>query len=422
MYTFLLILVLYLPFQLALNPMAGVDLASVRVLILVLFGVWLAQGLKKKNLPFNGNGQTYLVLAFLSLNFLSISVATNTDWSIRKLLFLFSIFPIYFVASQLISSQERLWGVVRGMVWSGTGVALIGIVQFGAQFIFGVKVVYAFWAKTVIIPFLGSSFGEAVLKNPSWLVNISGQTYLRATSLFPDPHMFSFYLGLVLPLAGGLIFYNKQHKTLYTGAASLIFLADMLTFSRGGYVGLFAGMVFVMLFFWHKIAKKYKIAMGFVLGLGCLVLLLPSPISQRFLSSWDLKEGSNQGRLVMWQKAAEVITENPLLGVGIGNYPLAVSSLATYRDPIYAHNTYLDIAVETGLPNMLVWIGLLVVSMVSFWKKAKRERLFFFALVGLVIFASHSLVETAIYSPVVLTLFLIILSFSQLKIDHEKAS
>ena len=124
----------------------------------------------------------------------------------------------------------------------------------------------------------------------------------------------------------------------------------------------------------------------------------------------------------MWKAAGEIILVHPILGVGIGNYPLAVTSLATYRDPIYAHNTYLDIAVETGLPNMFIWVGLLGVSMFSFWKKTKQETLFFFALISLLIFASHSLTETAIYSPVVLTLFLVILSFSQLKLNNEKTT
>jgi O-antigen ligase len=421
MYKALLFLVLYLPFQLALNPVAGVDLASIRILILGLFGAWLAQGLKNRQVKLNSSGQAFLVLAFLGLNFLSISVATNADWSVRKLLFLFSIFPIYFVASQLINSKQRFLEVVSGIVWSGTLAAFVGVVQFGAQFIYGVKAVFVFWSKFVIVPFLGNSFGEAVLKNPSWLVNISGQTYLRATSFFPDPHMFSFYLGLVLPLAVGIIFY-KQRRSWYIGAASIIFLADILTFSRGGYVGLLAGIIFTAIFFWHKVPKKYKISMGFVLGIGCVILLFPSPISQRFLSSLDLKEGSNQGRLVMWKAAGEIILVHPILGVGIGNYPLAVTSLATYRDPIYAHNTYLDIAVETGLPNMFIWVGLLGVSMFSFWKKTKQETLFFFALISLLIFASHSLTETAIYSPVVLTLFLVILSFSQLKLNNEKTT
>jgi len=420
MYNFLVILILYLPFQLAINPMAGIDLASIRILILVLFFAWLAQGLKNKNFQIKNNPQTWLVASFLFLNAFSLIMAKNTDWSIRKLLFLFSIFPIYFVASQLICDKKRLLMVTNAMVFGGAVVATLGIIQFLAQFVVGLETTFAFWAKYMTMPFLGDSFGEAVLKNPSWLVNVAGQTYLRATSLFPDPHMFSFYLGLVLPLALGLMLEKKKGNWLAAGAFNMIFLADALTFSRGGYLGLFAGAIFVGISFWQRIDRKYKITMGALLSLGLLIAIVPSPISQRFISSFDLKEGSNQGRIAMWRKAAEVVLENPLLGVGIGNYPLEVSPTATYRDPIYAHNTYLDIAAETGILNMLVWIGILGVTFWGFWRKSRRENLFFFSSVSLVIFSAHSLVETAIYSPVVLTLFLVIISLYNTDVLDEE--
>ncbi len=417
---FLLVIILYLPFQLALNPVAGVDLASIRVLILLLFFVWLAQGLKKKNIQIKNNWQTGLIVSFLLLNVLSIIVAKNTDWSIRKLLFLFSIFPLYFVASQLISNREKMFKVVKAAVFSGSVVAAIGIIQFASQFVVGLEKTYVFWAKFIITPFLGSSFGAAVLKNPSWLVNIAGQTYLRATSLFPDPHMFSFYLGLLSPLAFGLVMQNKGKKGLSILSFSLIIVADLLTFSRGGYVGLFGGLVFIGLFAWIGMSQRYKIITAIVFLSGLAILFVPSPVSQRFLSSFDLKEGSNQGRMQMWQKASSVILDKPVLGTGIGNYPLEVVATATYRDPIYAHNTYLDIAVETGILNALIWISLLVSAMFGFWHKAKKERLFLFALISLIIFATHSMVETAIYSPVVLSLFLVILSLNNINLQDEK--
>ena len=422
MFDVFVVLVLYLPFQLALNPVAGVDLASIRVLIIFLFAFWLMQGLKRKNIQINNNLQTWLVVAFLFLNTFSIFVAKNNDWSIRKLVFLFSIFPIYFVASQLILTKFSALRVVNAIVVSATVIAVIGIVQFLLQFLLGLDVVYDIWANFVISPFLGQNLSEAVLKNPSWLVNIAGQTYLRATSFFPDPHMLAFYLGLSLPLAGGLWFSDKNQKWLAITSFSLILIADLLTFSRGGYMGLFSGLIFMGLFFSKTIFQKYKKTLILTICFVLVFISIPSPISQRFFSSFNVKEGSNQGRMVMWKKATAVIIENPLMGVGIGNFPLAVKATATYREPIYAHNTYLDIAVETGIINMLVWMGILLITMRGFWQKAEKDKLFLGALVSLIVFSAHSLVETAVYSPVVLTLFLIIISLSNLKIKHEKTS
>jgi len=411
MNTFLIVLIAYLPFQLALNPSAGIDLASIRVLILGAFFVWLAEGLRRRRLVVKKNMQTGLIITFLFLSLLSGLVARNTDWSGRKLLFLFSIFPVYFVASQIINSRGKILKAVRAIVISATAAATIGLAQFLSQFFFGLEVVYKFWADHIIEPFLGKTFAAAVLENPSWLVNVSGKTYLRATATFPDPHMFSFFLGLVIPLALALAVLSDK-KLFYGLAAAILLLADAATFSRGGYLGLFAGLVLAVIFAWPKLKKAPKILAAGLAVILAAILLIPNPVSQRYFSSFDLKEGSNEGRIEMWQKASKIILENPLSGVGIGNYPLEIRPEAVYRDPIYAHNTYLDIAAESGVLSALAFLGILIFATRSLLKKGREGLIFLAGAMSLTIFAIHSLVETAIYSPVVLTLFLFIVSFS----------
>ncbi|MEK7598131.1 MAG: O-antigen ligase family protein [Patescibacteria group bacterium] len=409
--TFLIVLIAYLPFQLALNPSAGIDLASIRVLILGAFFVWLAVGLRKKRLVVKKNIQTGLVITFLFLNVLSLLVARNTDWSSRKLLFLFSIFPVYFVASQAVNKREKILKASQTIVFSATAAATVGLVQFFAQFLFGLESVYKFWADHVIEPFLGKTFAAAVLQNPSWLVNISGKTYLRATATFPDPHMFSFFLGLVIPLALALAVLSEK-KIFYSLALVILLLADAATFSRGGYLGLFAGLVLAITLSWPRLKKVPKVLAAGLAVLLAVILIIPNPVSKRYFSSFDLKEGSNEGRMEMWQKAVSIALNNPLNGVGIGNYPLEIKPGASYRDPIYAHNTYLDIAAETGILSTLAFLGILIFAIKSFLKKSRESLIFLASAISLTIFAIHSLVETAIYSPVVLTLFLIIVSFS----------
>ena len=420
MYNLLLFLAAYLPFQIALNPSEGIDLASVRVLVLLAFLVWLAEGLRNKKLIIKKNIQTGLVASFLFLNLLSAVVAKNSDWSARKLLFLFSIFPLYFVTVAVINNKERIIRLGKALVFSGAAVAFFGLVQFFSQFIFGLERVYKFWASYVIVPFLGKTFSQAVLQNPSWLVNISGKTYLRATATFPDPHMLSFFLGLIIPIALALLLMEKR-KFFYGLLLAALLICDALTFSRGGYLGLFAGSLATGIFYWNKIQKNHKILLGGLAAVFLLVLLIPNPVSKRYLSSFNLKEGSNKGRIETWRQAVGVVANHPITGVGIGNYPLEIKPTASYREPIYAHNTYLDIAAETGALNALVWIGLLISATVAFLKKSKEDILFSSLAISLVIFSAHSLVETAIYSPVVLSALLIILSFSNIKSEKENA-
>jgi putative inorganic carbon (HCO3(-)) transporter len=419
MENYILFLAAYLPFQLALSPAADVDLASIRVLVLALFLAWLACGLKNKKVIVRGL-QSLLVLTFLFFNALSVIMAKNTDWSWRKLLFLFSLFPVYFIVAATIDSRKKALRLVKFLVASGAAVAAVGIIQFAAQFVFGLEKVYKFWAGNVIGPFLGKAFGQAVLQNPSWLVNIAGETYLRATATFPDPHMLAFYLGLLIPLALGVVFSEKKQRFFWLAALGALLLCDLLTFSRGGYLGLFAGAATMLFLWWNKIGRSYKFSAVALAGLMIAALLVPGPISQRFYSSFDFQEGSNAGRIAIWGQALQVSENNPLLGVGIGNYPLAIKASADYREPIYAHNTYLDIAVETGIVNALVWAGLLLAAFLKFSALGEKDIFFLTCAVSIVIFAAHSMVETAVYSPTVLVLLLFIIGFSNIRPSDEK--
>lgn len=416
----LFFLAAYLPWQIALNPSEGIDLASSRVLIILIFLLWVAESLKNKKVVIKKTLQTGLVVSFLFLNLFSIVAAKNTDWSARKLLFLFSLFPLYFVASAAINNKNKITAISKALVFSGTAVAAVGLIQFFSQFVFGLDRVYKFWANNVIVSFLGKTFSEAVLKNPSWLVNVSGKTYLRATATFPDPHMLSFFLGLLIPVAVAL-FLSENKKTFYGLAVVVLLFCDLATFSRGGYLGIFAGAIAAIVLCWNKIQKKSKTYLIIAVTLFVLCLSIPNPVSQRYFSSFNLEEGSNKGRIETWQKTLDVIASHPIIGVGIGNYPLEIKATANYRDPIYAHNAYLDIAAETGIPNALVWISLLSAAMISFFRKSKESIIFAALGISLVIFATHSLVETAIYSPVVLALLLIILSFSNVSSDKQFA-
>jgi O-antigen ligase len=414
----LLFLAFYLPFQVALNLRPGIDLASIRLLILIVFFLWLADSLRRKKIIVSNNPQTILISIFLFLNLLSFFFARNPDWSARKLLFLFSVFPIYFVFSAVIQKKAQATKVFKALVISGSLAAVIGIAQFFGQFFWGLENLYAFWGRFVAPVFLGHTFSETVLSYPSWLVNISGATYFRAISFFPDPHMFSLFLGMILPISVGLFFLER--KRIWLLSTAFIFLANLLTFSRGAYLGLAAGFLFLAVFFWRKMKKNHKVPAVILSALLFLILLVPNPVSVRFFSSFNLKEGSNIGRMEMWQAAFSTISQKPWLGAGIGNFPLEIDPLTTYREPIYAHNTYLDIATEAGILAALSWIGIVFFSLLACLKKSEGDILWLGAGTGLVIFAAHSLVETGLYSPTVLSLFLIIVALSNKSKKNEE--
>jgi len=416
-YLLILAFCLFLPYQFALNPKVGFDLAIVRVIIPMLFLSYAFFAMKNKINIFNFNKVTSLLLLLLTLEIISLFFSHNLTWSIRKLVFPLSIFPIYFLAVSILNTYQKKRAALLALLGGATILAAIAILQFISQFIFGIDPVYAFLANTTAPFFLGKSFAASVLAYPSWLVNSNGITYMRATATFPDPHMLSYYFGMLIPWSVALWATTTKHKKLLAISVILLLIADALTFTRGGYLALIAGSLIILPLVSLKTAKK--------IILGCLIFVLlftiapHNPVAGRLVSSFDTQEGSNQARLSNWEQAIAIISSKPF-GVGIGNYSLAVNPTATYREPIYAHNAYLDIAAEIGIPAAIIFILLLFSVFKSFWILSKKQPFFIAGASSVAIFSVHSLVENPLYSVHILPLFLIIIALNTKNIVHEK--
>ena len=412
----LLIFIFFLPFQFALHPAENIDLALVRVLALIIFFLWIIRSLLKRRLVLPRPPILFFFTAFLLWASLSFLWAENTAWALRKIAFLLSFFPLFLVFFAVLQKPSFRKKILQGLAAIASLAAFLALVQFFSQFIFGVSKVFAFWVSDVLPFFLGSALGEAVANYPSLLVNISGVTVMRASLFFPDPHMFAFFLGMSFPLALALALgKDSQKRAMWMACASLIFVADLLTFSRGGYAGLIFGlMAFLIPLAWQSFWwRRYRIATS-VLIFIVLASILASPIGTRLFSSFSQEDNSNVERLRLWQEAAENISLRPWLGTGLGNYPLLVKPSAEYREPIYAHNLYLDIALETGLIGLFLFVAFLFLGISAAWKKwRERQDIFSLALFSaLILFSAHAFFETPLFSVHVLPVFLLLLAAS----------
>ena len=457
----LFLLILYIPFQVALNISAGVDLASGRVLILYLFAVWIIRSLAEKRFVIRFSLQTLLILLFLFIAVFSILQAWDTERSFRKILVFLSIFPLYFIITSLtisslskegiraiVNKNNYIYKILNALIISGFILSLIGIIQFALQFFIGVDPIMDFWSEFVSPVFYGNTFGAEVIANPSWLVNIGGATVLRAFSLFPDPHMFSFYLGLLIPVVLAIVLCDSRwfrslefiswngktmepvnqnnNKFLYF-ILIIMLLAEALTFSRGGYIGLIAGIGVTIILLWKYINFNKKVILGLATGISMLFIMFSNQsIVSRFLSSFDFREGSNTERIKNWNQGYEMFADNFLTGVGIGNYSIYLYPTAEYRTPIYAHNLYLDIGAEMGIFALLVWLALIGITIWQLFKTGRRTedismRALSFGLIGsLTWFSAHSFFDTAIYSPTILAIFVVIISLSANLVSSSK--
>ncbi|MEA1925940.1 MAG: O-antigen ligase family protein [Patescibacteria group bacterium] len=214
---------------------------------------------------------------------------------------------------------------------------------------------------------------------------------------------------MLIPISFYLFSLTK--KRFFLAAAIIMFSASILSFSRASYFSLAAGtLFFVYTSSGYSFIRKYFAAVILVALLVILIVITPNPLTNRFISSLNVNEGSNSGRIAMWTTAIQGIREYPWKGVGIGNFSYYVDPEITVRNPIYAHNIILDFGVETGILNALILIVLILSPVALYFRKQKPLNLAI--AVTFIIFLAHSMFETPFFSVRVFPLFCILLALN----------
>lgn len=416
---FFLAFVALLPFQIALNPLPGVDLALSRVFVLGLFFIFAALLLYGKvSLPYSLT--SVLVVAFFGFAVFSLLYAPHVSSALRRVVFLLNFAPLFFIAWYAFSQRGAVRAFTDVLLYSGLFVCAIGIVQFFAQFIIGYQGVFSAFSSVASVLY-GKEFGQAILTHNSWLVNVSGHTLFRAIAFFPDPHIFGFYLSFITPLA---LFSSRNIFRIF-GFVFIVTLA--LTFSRGAYVGFIGSFIsYGALVFVPTLIKGHYLFSGlraFFAVLAIVFLLgafLFSPIGSRLASSFSLDEGSNASRLALWGQALELIWVHPILGYGLGGFALALEPSVDDRTPIYAHNIYLDLWAELGIVGLSLFLLLLWHTLYSLLYLFSYGPIYRALFVSFLWFSLQAFFDTPLFSVHILPLLLIFLALADYAICRAR--
>ncbi|MGQ9681072.1 MAG: O-antigen ligase family protein [Anaerolineae bacterium] len=170
---------------------------------------------------------------------------------------------------------------------------------------------------------------------------------MRAISTQVDPNVLGALLVLTIGLTAPHLFAPRPPLTRHwlTLCAAVSGVCLILTFSRGSFAGLAAGLLLLSL------APGYRRLWLLMLGAGALILLLPQTRAYvaHFLEGLQGQDLATQMRLGEYKDAFILIQRYPWLGVGFIDAPdidiyLGVSSL------------YLLIAEQMGIAGMLVFM------------------------------------------------------------------
>ena len=127
----------------------------------------------------------------------------------------------------------------------------------------------------------------------------------RVFATFGNPNIFGQYLIMVLPFAFALVFYAKTwgNRILFAGQFLVIFLALLLTFSRGGWLAIFVaiGLLATMI-------SRRLLVLGLIAG-AIAVNFLPDSILTRIESIGNPSGNTSASyRFEMWKSAFAMIS------------------------------------------------------------------------------------------------------------------
>lgn len=323
------------------------------------------------------------------------------------LMHLFFYATVFWLTFQLTRRHEQAWTAINALSWMGCAYALYGIL------------VYA-------------SGNKWILLLPKW-------TYMDSlTSTFVNRNSYATFAGLTLlcALASWLRHFKPFFELNYpfrskvvliieemvakaglkTFAVLTIAIALLLTASRGGVSASAIGLIVLGLLYFRKrrmdlkqwgmltIASLISATIIFSASGNHLAKRLPN---EQIDSSFDV-------RYEIYQTTWDAMMISPLKGTGFGTFEdvfpafrAADTGVLTHWDK--AHNTYLENALELGLPAALllnVAIALVAFQCLRGAINRKRERLLpALGVAATILVGLHSLVDFSLQIPAVTILY-----------------
>lgn len=245
-------------------------------------------------------------------------------------------------------------------------------------------------------------------KADCWVQDVQARVF----ATLGQPNWLAAYLGMLLPISLGFVLLEKKliWKIGYLVATAAMLAALIFTYSRGGMLGLVAGLgLFVTLLFigkkslsvpklgvnWRYLAAFLAVVVAYSLIFGTA---FNKPVSTYFKSQTPVAApaeteapkpatgtqleggGTESGviRFIVWQGALDIWRHYPLLGSGVETFAYAyyqyrpvAHNHTTEWDFLYnkAHNEYLNYLATTGSFGFLSYL-LIIFTFTGFmiWK------------------------------------------------------
>jgi O-antigen ligase len=186
-------------------------------------------------------------------------------------------------------------------------------------------------------------------------------------------------LGAPVAMLGA--FAATRRPVAWTFVATVPVLLGLLlvTRNRAAAVAAFAVLAMLAWQMRRSFGRRTLGAVAVVFLVGAMVV--PSSYVDRFRALWNpasthatagLDVSTASDRLELWKAGLDMVAQQPVFGVGPGNYPLFLPIYRTGADPLAAHSNYVQMAAETGVPGVVLYLALFVGTLVALGRIARN--------------------------------------------------
>ncbi len=345
----LIFLIIFTPF--AYGAVQTWSIALFEAIAALMFLFWFLKMLTSGKFEFVHNPIIFLVFLFIPYVFLQFFISRYAAFNMQQHTLPNSIYPwVTKIELLKVISYALIFLVILNSIKSRQQIARILSVIITVGFLMGIF-------------FIMRYFGA---RAPRGIIN---------------PDHFSGYLGMIIPLALGLIFIPSltvNRYTLYAKRFLLFFCAIVMstalffTMSRGGMFSFITGLlVMAGLLLTRKSIKKK----GWILSAVVIFIILTiawlgaTPVIEKILSiKVEIASLYFGGRLPIWQGTLEIIKDYPVFGTGFGTFnyifPKYQPSNIIKKHYSYAHSDFLELLSETGFIGFSLFAVCILVSAV----------------------------------------------------------
>ena len=303
--------------------------------LLFCFGIWFYKWFRhRKETPYRETPLDFSIVLFMALGVVLLFVAAPDFFiGVEGLRAVVQYMLWFFVVTQLLKTPKNVKLILNILLISGLLVSLYGIYQY---------------AIAVQIP-------------SSWTDSSEGEVRTRVFSIFTRPNMLAGYLSLLIPVAVGMLFAEKERsrRVYISSVIASMSLCLLFTMSRSGWIVSFLSVtIFVFL-------KKKKLVAPVIVAMAAVflftVVFVPS-ISNRILyllSSDYIESSSTGGRVFRTITGYNLFMDNFWLGMGHGQFGGAVALNHKLNRTFSMDNYYMKTAVEMGVFGITAFLMLM---------------------------------------------------------------